>query len=129
MPTSRGWSLHTSLSPHTHTNTHTHTYTPTHTHTYTHTYKQRAFFNTFLFLRAAGGQVLEGSTTLHGHTGRDQIPLQGPVDAGVPQADRQSEDESPGMYICVRSAPFFLPGCGGLVRGEGKGAGRQAGMN
>ena len=39
------------------------------------------------------GQVLEGSTKVYRYIGRDQILVQGHVDAGVQKADRQPEDE------------------------------------
>lgn len=33
------------------------------------------------------GQILEGSTSIYGYIGRDQVFVQGYVDAGVPEAD------------------------------------------
>ena len=136
MPTSRGWSLHTSLSPHTHTNTYTHTYTHIHTHTHphirthTHTHTNR---ETFLTLSCFYGR-------LEGRFSRDRPRFTDTLDAIKflckdlwtlvfrKQIDNLKTNHRVCIYVCV-PPPFFLPGCGGLVRGEGKGAGRQAGMN
>lgn len=52
---------------------------------------------TLLMIGSSAGQVLKGSTTIYGYIGRDQILVQGYVDAGVQKADRQPEDESPSM--------------------------------
>ena len=43
------------------------------------------------------GQVHEGSTAVFRHTGRDQVLVQGYVDAGLQEADRQFEDQPPSM--------------------------------
>ena len=43
------------------------------------------------------GQVYEGSTAVFRHTGCDQISMQGYVDAGLQEADRQFEDQPPSM--------------------------------
>ena len=42
-------------------------------------------------------QVHEGSTAVFRHTGRDQVLVQGYVDAGLQEANRQLEDQSPSM--------------------------------
>lgn len=43
-----------------------------------------------------GEQIFERSTTIHGHTGRYQIPMQRFMDISFPKTNRQSEDQSPG---------------------------------
>ena len=46
-------------------------------------------------------QVLKRSAAFRGYIGCDQIPLQGHVDTGVQEADRQSKDESQGTFSLV----------------------------
>lgn len=49
-------------------------------------------------LTALSPQILSGQASLHGNTRRDQISLQRPLDARLPETDRQLEDQSQGTF-------------------------------
>lgn len=73
-----------------------------------------------------GEQILKRQTTLQRHLGRNKVRLQGPVDARLPQAGRQPEDESQGRLRADRQQlSAFLAderrgrGAGGLTGAAG----------
>jgi hypothetical protein len=47
-------------------------------------------------------QILPRSSPIHGYPGRDQVPMQGPLAAGLQETDRQPEDESSGSFRPLR---------------------------